>query len=94
MQKIGLAGIYIGTIVSGLIANITRPFIIYKVCFDQSVAVYFRDSLKYIAVNAAALALLLFLEDGGRHNGGLQRDFRADIRQMQGICLFMGSGCG
>ena len=32
VQKIGLVGIYIGTIVSGLIANITRPFIIYKVC--------------------------------------------------------------
>lgn len=62
VQKIGLVGIYIGTIVSGLIANITRPFIIYKVCFDKSVAVYFKDSVKYIAINAAALALLLFLK--------------------------------
>lgn len=60
VQKVGLVGIYIGTIVSGLIANITRPFIIYKVCFDESVAVYFKDSLKYIAVNGIAVILLLF----------------------------------
>ena len=32
VQSMGLAGVYIGTIVSGLIANITKPFIIYKVC--------------------------------------------------------------
>ncbi len=63
VQKIGLVGIYIGTIVSGLIANITRPFIIYKVCFDESVAGYFKDSLKYVAVNAAVLALLIFMRD-------------------------------
>ncbi len=63
VQKIGLVGIYIGTIVSGLIANITRPFIIYKVCFDESVAGYFKDSLKYVAVNAAVLALLIFIRD-------------------------------
>lgn len=63
VQKVGLVGIYIGTIVSGLIANITRPFIIYKVCFDESVAVYFKDSLKYIAVNGIAVMLLLFLKN-------------------------------
>ncbi len=63
VQKIGLVGIYIGTIVSGLIANITRPFIIYKVCFNKSVAVYFKDSFKYAAVNAAVLVLLLFLKN-------------------------------
>lgn len=63
VQKIGLVGIYIGTIVSGLIANITKPFIIYKVCFDKTAAIYFRDSVKYIAVNGAALALLIFLKN-------------------------------
>lgn len=62
VQKIGLVGIYIGTIISGLIANITKPFIIYKVCFGKNAAVYFRDSVKYIGVNLAALLLLLFLK--------------------------------
>ncbi len=62
VQKIGLVGIYIGTIVSGLMANVTKPFIIYKVCFGKGASVYFRDSLKYIAVNAGALLLLVWLK--------------------------------
>lgn len=62
VQKIGLTGIYIGTIISGLIANITKPFIIYKVCFSKSALIYFLDSLKYITVNLGALLLLVFLK--------------------------------
>ncbi len=45
---LGITGVYVGTIVSGLIANITKPFIIYKVCFDKSAAGYFLDTLKYL----------------------------------------------
>lgn len=62
VQRIGLTGIYIGTIVSGLIANATKPFIIYKVCFGRSAFVYFLDSVKYIGVNLAALLALLFIK--------------------------------
>ena len=58
VQKIGLVGIYIGTIVSGLIANITKPLIIYKVCFEKSVKTYFLDSVKYLAVLFGILVLL------------------------------------
>ena len=58
VQRIGLVGVYIGTIVSGLIANITKPFIIYKVCFDKNVKSYFIDSIKYLAVLAGILAIL------------------------------------
>ena len=62
VQRIGLVGIYIGTIVSGLIANITKPFIIYKVCFGRSAYIYFRDSVKYIGVNVFVLLLLAWLK--------------------------------
>lgn len=62
VQKIGLVGIYIGTILSGLIANITKPFIIYKVCFDSHVSVYFHDSIKYIGVIMVSLAVLIILK--------------------------------
>lgn len=58
VQKIGLVGIYIGTIISGLIANITKPFIIYRVCFEKSVKTYFLDSVKYLAVLGGILVLL------------------------------------
>lgn len=62
VQKIGLTGIYIGTIISGLIANITKPFIIYKVCFHKNAAVYFWDSFKYIGVNIIALLLVIWIK--------------------------------
>ena len=47
VQRIGLAGIYVGTVVSGLIANVTKPVIIYRDCFDRSPASYFADTAKY-----------------------------------------------
>lgn len=46
---LGITGIYIGTIVSGLIANFTKPVIIYKECFDMKAGSYFADTLKYLA---------------------------------------------
>lgn len=58
VQKIGLTGVYIGTIVSGLIANITKPFIIYRVILEKPVGQYFADSVKYLLTLAAILALL------------------------------------
>ncbi len=56
VQRIGLAGVFIGTLVSGLIANIVRPLIIYRVCFDRKATGYFMDLLKYLAVIAVTLA--------------------------------------
>ena len=66
--KIGLAGVFVGTVVSGLIANITKPFIIYHTCFQEGVKEYFIDSVKYLlaTVSAAAIckgAALLFMPE-------------------------------
>jgi inner membrane protein involved in colicin E2 resistance len=60
-MKIGLPGIYIGTVLSGLIANITKPIIIYRVCFDRSAAHYFKDSIKYLLVSGGSLLLLYLI---------------------------------
>ena len=49
VQKMGVAGVYVGTLVSGILANLIRPVIIYRVCFDRKAWPYFMDSLKYIA---------------------------------------------
>lgn len=57
--KIGLVGVYIGTVVSGLIANITKPFIVYRYCFHRSPKGYFIDSFKYILVMCLELAILI-----------------------------------
>ena len=58
VRSIGLVGVYIGTIVSGLIANFTKPVIIYKVILDRPVKGYFVDFVKYLAVTAAVFVLL------------------------------------
>ncbi len=59
VNHIGLTGIYIGTILSGLIANITKPVIIYRVCFGKPVKEYFADSLKYIGIQLLVLAAVV-----------------------------------
>lgn len=61
VQKIGLVGIYIGTIISGFIANVTKPYIIYRVCFNRKVGEYFKDSLKYCGVLVIVLLLCIWL---------------------------------
>lgn len=61
VQKIGLAGIYIGTVVSGLIANIVRPYIIYHVCFDRRCGRYFVESIKYRVVMALIIGACYLL---------------------------------
>lgn len=59
VQKVGLVGIYIGTIISGLIANVVRPAIIYRVCFERRVNRYFFDAFRYIGVSLLALLLCI-----------------------------------
>ncbi len=63
VQKIGLAGIYVGTVISGLIANVTKPVIIYRVCFDRSCMSYFAETLRYAGTVAVLCVGLRFLGD-------------------------------
>ena len=55
--RIGLIGVFIGMVVSGLLANFIRPLIIYRVCFNMKATGYFIDWLKYISVTIIALLL-------------------------------------
>lgn len=59
VQQMGLVGIYIGTIASGLIANITKPYIIYKACFEKEPKEYFIETIKYLAIIIGVVALIL-----------------------------------
>ena len=61
VQFMGLAGIYVGTIVSGLIANVTKPFIIYRVCFKKGAGEYFLDTARKLLVLAVTLGIVLFV---------------------------------
>lgn len=60
--KIGLAGVYIGTIVSGLIANITKPIIIYRDILDKSCKEYFIDSSKYLGFMIVIFGVLVMIK--------------------------------
>lgn len=59
VRRIGLVGVYVGTVVSGLIANISRPPIVYRVCFEKKSREYFVDTIKYLMVMAVILAIVL-----------------------------------
>ena len=59
VQRIGLIGVYIGTVVSGLIANVSRPPIVYRVCFERKSREYFVDTAKYLLVMAMILVIIL-----------------------------------
>ncbi len=59
VQRMGLVGVFIGTVISGLIANAVRPFIIYQVCFERKATGYFIDLLKYLTVMAVTLVLCM-----------------------------------
>ena len=41
--KMGLVGIFIGTIVSTMLPLIIKPFIVYKYVFDNKVSLYFKE---------------------------------------------------
>jgi O-antigen/teichoic acid export membrane protein len=58
---LGITGIYIGTIISGLIANLVKPVIIYRVCFDRNAVEFFLDSAKYLVSLVAVLALCNYI---------------------------------
>ena len=48
--KIGLVGVYVGTIVSGLVPTIIRPVIVYRKLFDQCVLEYFKIYIKHFFI--------------------------------------------
>lgn len=47
VKIIGLPGVYIGTIVQGLLSTIIKPIVSYKQLFGLSSKLYFIDSIKY-----------------------------------------------
>lgn len=59
VQVIGLSGIYVGTVVSGLMANVIQPLIVYHDCFERKAISYFIDSLKYLCIIVGITLLLL-----------------------------------
>ncbi len=62
IRYIGLAGVYVGTVVSGVMANVIQPVIIYRDCFGKNVWNYFRDSVKYMVVIVGVVLVMIPLK--------------------------------
>ncbi len=62
IRYIGLAGVYVGTVVSGVMANVIQPVIIYRDCFGKNVWIYFRDSVKYMVVIVGVVLVMIPLK--------------------------------
>ena len=60
--KLGLVGVYIGTIVSGIIPSFIRPYIVYKNIFENSVVEYYKSYilrlLLTVAMSAGSFAIV------------------------------------
>ena len=59
IRYIGLAGVYVGTVVSGVLANLIQPVIVYRDCFSRKAWPYFKESVKYIGVIMAIILLMI-----------------------------------
>lgn len=57
---IGLPGIYIGTLIQGILGNVIEPVIIYKNMFAHSPIKYYLNSLKYMAVTGVIYIISRF----------------------------------
>lgn len=63
VKKIGLPGVFLGTVIQGLFSTIIRPIIIYKKAFKKSCIYYFMDSCKYFAQVIIITAVLFFIKN-------------------------------
>lgn len=63
VKKIGLAGIFLGTILSGLIPSLIRPKIIYNKIFNRSAIHYYKDSIIYFMILLIPLIILEFAKN-------------------------------
>ena len=61
INKIGLPGVYVGTIVQGLISTIIKPIIVYKDLFKVSPFLYYKQGLGNLIVVVAAYIVSLFI---------------------------------
>ena len=60
VNVIGVRGVYVGTVIQGLISTVIKPIIVYKNLFGISSVYYFIDSLKYLgAVIVSAFSCIV-----------------------------------
>lgn len=63
IKKIGLPGVYVGTIVQGLISTIIKPIIVYRDLFKVKPSLYFRQGLGNLLVTILAGAITYIISN-------------------------------
>ncbi|WP_413526687.1 polysaccharide biosynthesis protein [Marinilactibacillus psychrotolerans] len=58
VQWIGLSGIFVGTVIQGLISTFTKPIIVYSRVFKKSAKEYYIDSVYYLIILGVTLTIL------------------------------------
>lgn len=61
VKLIGLPGVYVGTVLSGLYQNIRRPIIAYKRITNDKVSNYFRYTLEYFMIVLIPAVVMYFI---------------------------------
>lgn len=64
VKHIGVIGVYIGTVVQGLVSTIIRPCIVYPQMFNKNASFYFVDSMKYIFAMIVAFVICKVIDVG------------------------------
>ena len=60
-KKVGLIGVYIGTIVSGIIPTFIRPLLVYKPLFDKNSGEFYLIFFKHLFVVATIGAINYYI---------------------------------
>lgn len=60
-MKIGLAGVFIGTIVSTLLPLVVKPFIVYKYVFNEKLIVYMREFFMQLMMVIMSVVITYFM---------------------------------
>lgn len=63
VQKLGVVGVYVGTLISGLIGNVTMPIVVYKYILDRPVKEYFVNFVKYRGVMLLTFMILAVIKN-------------------------------
>lgn len=59
---IGIPGVYIGTLIQGIICTLLKPILTFKTLFDKAWIEYFKESFKYIGVLCIAYIMCALLK--------------------------------
>ncbi|MCI9572232.1 MAG: polysaccharide biosynthesis protein [Lachnospiraceae bacterium] len=84
VRLVGLPGVYMGTILQGLLSTVVKPVIVYKAMFNRKATEYFLSGMKYIIAVFMAGLICLWV-DCSYFQAVTQWSFLVEIILISGI---------